>query len=67
MALQGEGKLSGYASYTLIQILAVTLIWYVSRSWRPVKGNTWWPLFLVIPLWLAVWSMRHWWLCVLPA
>lgn len=53
MALQGEGKLPGHASSTIIQILAVTLIWYVGRSWRPVEGNTWWPLFLVVPLWVG--------------
>lgn len=57
MALQGEGKLPGDASYTVIQVLAVTLIWYVARSWRPVEGNTWWPLFLVIPLWVG--GMEH--------
>ncbi|UTV28439.1 hypothetical protein [Photobacterium atrarenae] len=57
MALQGEGKLAGSASYTVIQILAVALMWYVGRCWRPVNGNTWWPLFLVVPLWVG--GMEH--------
>ncbi|MBC7004751.1 hypothetical protein BIZ37_19495 [Photobacterium sp. BZF1] len=53
MALQTEGKLQGAPIYTIIQILAVGVIWIAARSWRPVKGNTWWPLFLVIPLWVG--------------
>lgn len=53
MALQTEGKLDGAPAYTIIQILAVGVIWIAARSWRPVQGNTWWPLFLVIPLWVG--------------
>ncbi|MGF1699134.1 hypothetical protein L4D09_02285 [Photobacterium makurazakiensis] len=57
MALQGEGKLSGSPVYTVIQIIAVGIIWIAARSWRPVEGNTWWPLFLVVPLWVG--GMGH--------
>ena len=53
MALQTEGKLEGAPIYTIIQILAVGVIWIAARSWRTVQGNTWWPLFLVIPLWVG--------------
>ncbi|MCQ1059573.1 hypothetical protein ACQKPX_22770 [Photobacterium sp. DNB23_23_1] len=53
MALQAEGKLEGSPIYTIIQILAVGVIWIAARSWRSVEGNTWWPLFLVVPLWVG--------------
>ena len=53
MALQTEGKLEGAPIYTIIQILAVGVIWIAARSWRTVQGNTWWPLFLVVPLWVG--------------
>ncbi|KMV30639.1 hypothetical protein L4D00_02465 [Photobacterium swingsii] len=57
MALQSEGKLPGSSLYTVVQILAVGVIWFACRSWRPVEGNTWWPLFLVVPLWVG--GMEH--------
>ncbi|PSW18816.1 hypothetical protein C9I98_15220 [Photobacterium sanctipauli] len=57
MALQGEGKLEGSPTYTVIQIIAVGIIWIAARSWRVVDGNTWWPLFLVVPLWVG--GMEH--------
>lgn len=57
MALQAEGKLPGSAWYTFVQMLAVGMVWIAARSWRPVKGNTWWPLFLVVPLWVG--GMEH--------
>ncbi|KLV05268.1 MULTISPECIES: hypothetical protein [Photobacterium] len=53
MALQGEGKLIGSPAHTIVQIIAVLVIWVAVRSWRPVNGNTWWPLFLVFPLWVG--------------
>ncbi|SMY14965.1 hypothetical protein [Photobacterium aquimaris] len=53
MALQGEGKLEGSISATVIQIIAIGVIWYAARCWRPITGNTWWPLFAVFPLWLG--------------
>ncbi|OAN18551.1 hypothetical protein A3K86_06595 [Photobacterium jeanii] len=57
MALQSEGKLPGSPMYTVLQVLSVCVIWLACRSWRPVEGNTWWPLFLVIPLWVG--DMQH--------
>ncbi len=57
MALQSEGKLAGSVLATLVQIVAVSVIWYTARNWRHVDGNTWWPLFLVIPLWVG--GMEH--------
>ncbi|EAS40663.1 hypothetical protein C9J48_03550 [Photobacterium profundum] len=57
MALQGEGKLPGSVGATVVQIVAVCIIWYAARSWRTVEGNTWWPLFLVVPLWVG--GLQH--------
>ncbi|MGF1724240.1 hypothetical protein [Photobacterium nomapromontoriensis] len=57
MALQSEGKLAGSPSYTIVQIIAVGIIWIAVRSWRLVEGNTWWPIFLVVPLWVG--GMEH--------
>ncbi|GAA03572.1 VP0952 family biofilm-associated protein [Photobacterium leiognathi] len=57
MALQGEGKLPGSITATLLQIIAIAIIWFAARSWRPVEGNTWWPIILVIPLWVG--GMEH--------
>ena len=57
MALQGEGKLPGSPGAIIVQIMAVGVIWVALRSWRPVDGNTWWPLFLVVPLWVG--GMEH--------
>ncbi|HIF9340236.1 TPA: hypothetical protein ACX6RU_000266 [Photobacterium damselae] len=50
MALQTESKLSGSVGATCMQLMGVLMIWYAARSWRPVMGNTWWALVLVIPL-----------------
>ncbi|WP_027254013.1 hypothetical protein [Photobacterium halotolerans] len=53
LALQGEEKLAGQATYTLLQVLAVCFIWLAARYWRPVKANYGWPLLLAVPLWLG--------------
>jgi len=57
MALQYEGKLEGSASLTLIQIISVILVWIAARSWKPVNRNAWWPLVLVVPLWIG--GLQH--------
>ncbi|MUJ26178.1 hypothetical protein [Aliivibrio fischeri] len=57
MALQYEGKLGGSAWATLAQIVCVTLVWIAARSWKPVNRNAWWPLVLVIPLWIG--GLQH--------
>ncbi|WP_375322803.1 hypothetical protein [Aliivibrio logei] len=57
MALQYEGKLAGSAYSTLIQIISVVLVWVAVRSWKPVNSNAWWPLVLVIPLWIG--GLQH--------
>ncbi|MDO6705117.1 hypothetical protein [Photobacterium sp. 1_MG-2023] len=53
LALQSEGKLSGHMSDTLLQVLAVGMIWCAGRFWRPVQGNYGWPLLFALPLWLG--------------
>ncbi|KDM93135.1 hypothetical protein [Photobacterium galatheae] len=53
LALQGDGKLGGQMSFTLLQIMAVGLIWCAGHFWRPVKGNYGLPLLLAVPLWLS--------------
>lgn len=57
MALQYEGKLAGSAYSTLLQICSVILVWIAARSWKPVNRNAWWPLVLVIPLWIG--GLQH--------
>lgn len=57
MALQYEGKLNGSAYSTFLQILSVVLVWVAARSWKPVNKNAWWPLVLVIPLWIG--GLQH--------
>ena len=57
MALQYEGKLAGSAYSTLLQICSVVLVWIAARSWKPVNRNAWWPLVLVIPLWIG--GLQH--------
>ncbi|WP_249199126.1 hypothetical protein [Photobacterium sp. GJ3] len=59
LALQSEGKLSGHVSDTLLQVLAVGMIWCAGRFWRPVPGNYGWPLLFALPLWLGGWLPRH--------
>lgn len=59
MALQYEGRLEGSASLTLVQIISVILVWVAARSWKPVNRNAWWPLVLVIPLWIGAYNTRH--------
>ena len=57
MALQYEGKLAGSAYSTLLQIGSVILVWIAVRSWKPVNRNAWWPLVLVVPLWIG--GLQH--------
>nr|VVV04409.1 hypothetical protein AW0309160_01797 [Aliivibrio wodanis] len=57
MALQYEEKLDGSAYLTLLQIVSVGLVWIAARSWKPVNSNVWWPLVLVIPLWIG--GLQH--------
>ncbi|AZL85166.1 hypothetical protein EIJ81_11610 [Aliivibrio salmonicida] len=57
MALQYEGKLLGSAWATLTQIISVILVWVAARSWKPVNKNAWWPIVLVIPLWIG--GLQH--------
>ena len=53
MLLQGDGKLAGSISSTLIQIIAIAMIWFSARSLRPVEGNALLPLALVCLLWVG--------------
>ncbi len=56
MALQRDGKLDGEAVNTAIQMVGVTGVWFAARSWRKIPGNTWFPILVVIPLWVAGWA-----------
>ncbi len=50
MALQGEGKLSGSASFTVMQIACVVLIWVAGRSWRPIINELPWVFGVLLVL-----------------
>ncbi|WP_413110598.1 hypothetical protein [Thaumasiovibrio sp. DFM-14] len=53
MALQRDGKLDGEAFFTVVQLVGVVGVWCAARCWRMVKGNTWWPIAIMLPLWLT--------------
>lgn len=53
MVTQMAGKLNGSPWVTLVQVLSVTVIWWAANHWRPSSKHSWWPLFLLIPLWIA--------------
>ncbi|WED20859.1 hypothetical protein L3Q72_09405 [Vibrio sp. JC009] len=57
MLTQVNGKLEGSAGATLIQLIAVAMIWYSTMNWKlPTKHqHSWWSLLFIFPLWLAGW------------
>lgn len=50
LALQGDEKLGGAISYTLMQIFCVIMVWVATYFWKPVKKISWWPVALIVAL-----------------
>ncbi|WP_375750543.1 hypothetical protein [Vibrio sp. HN007] len=50
---QGNGSLGGSTSATLIQLLSVALIWYVTFNWHSSKAHSWGSLLFILPMWIA--------------
>lgn len=53
MVTQSAGKLSGTPAMTMVQILAMGMIWWSAASWKPTQQHSWWPLALIVPLWVS--------------
>ncbi|WP_100751943.1 hypothetical protein [Vibrio salilacus] len=53
MVTQSAGKLSGEPIVTIIQTLAIAVIWWSAFRWQPSRKHSWWALGLVLPLWMA--------------
>ncbi|MDG3088579.1 hypothetical protein P7F88_21925 [Vibrio hannami] len=50
---QVDGKVTGSAGATVVQLLSVTLIWYVAMNWRSSPAHSWGALLFIIPMWIA--------------
>ncbi|NVD06977.1 hypothetical protein FCU94_08635 [Vibrio sp. JPW-9-11-11] len=53
MVTQNAGKLPGEPLVTVIQTLAIGIVWWAASHWQPSHQHSWWALGLVIPLWIA--------------
>lgn len=53
MVTQQGGKLDGSAWVTVVQTIAVMAMWWSAAHWTPSNKHSWWPLFLLLPLWIA--------------
>ncbi|NIY81617.1 hypothetical protein [Vibrio hepatarius] len=53
MVTQSGGKLEGEPLATVVQTLAVMVIWWTANKWRTSSKHSWWVLGLILPLWLA--------------
>ncbi len=53
MVTQQGGKLDGAASVTAVQTLAVIAMWWSIMHWKASNKHSWWPLLLLLPLWVA--------------
>ncbi len=53
MVTQSGGKLEGEPIATIVQTLAVMVIWWTANKWRASSKHSWWVLGLILPLWLA--------------
>lgn len=53
MVTQAGGKLTGEPIVTLVQTLAVGVIWWAASHWKPSNKHSWWALGLILPLWMA--------------
>lgn len=53
LALQGDQKLGGAMGYTLLQIFSVIMVWVSTYFWKPARSLSWWPLLVVVALWIV--------------
>lgn len=53
MVTQSAGKLDGTPWLTFIQVIAVILMWWAAKSWKPQKNHHWWTLLWVVPMYLS--------------
>lgn len=53
MVTQSSGKLSGEPIITIVQTLAIAVVWWSASRWQPSRKHSWWALGLVLPLWMA--------------
>ena len=53
MVTQSSGKLSGEPIVTIVQTLAIAVVWWSASRWQPSRKHSWWALGLVLPLWMA--------------
>ncbi|WP_394247399.1 hypothetical protein [Vibrio profundi] len=53
MVTQSAGKLAGTPWVTILQTLAICVIWWSANHLKPVSRHSWWSLGLILPLWIA--------------
>ncbi|NOH79168.1 hypothetical protein F0231_05375 [Vibrio sp. RE86] len=53
MVTQAGDKLAGEPMITVVQTLAVIVIWWSASHWKPSSKHSWWALALIVPLWAA--------------
>ncbi|PMH45036.1 hypothetical protein BCU68_11390 [Vibrio sp. 10N.286.49.B3] len=53
MMTQSGGRLGGSAWLTMMQTLAVIMMWWSVNHWKPSEKHYWWALVLILPLWMA--------------
>lgn len=50
---QGKGTISGSSGATVVQLLSVILIWYVTCNWQASPVHSWGSLLFIAPMWIA--------------
>mgnify|MGYP000692494514 FL=1 len=53
MVTQSAGKLEGTPWVTIVQTLAIMVIWWAANHLKPISRHSWWSLGLILPLWIA--------------
>ncbi|MDN3613355.1 MAG: hypothetical protein ACPG5L_05870 [Vibrio gallaecicus] len=53
MVTQSAGKLEGTPWVTIVQTLAIMVIWWAANHLKPISKHSWWSLGLILPLWIA--------------
>ncbi|PFG45899.1 hypothetical protein ATG66_2984 [Vibrio sp. ES.051] len=53
MVTQQGGKLDGSAWITVVQTILVLVMWWSITHWTPSNKHSWWPMLLLVPLWIA--------------
>ena len=53
MVTQSAGKLEGTPWVTIVQTLAIMVIWWAANHLKPISKHSWWALGLILPLWIA--------------